>query len=135
RFTQPDPIGVAGGLNLYQYAPNPLSWIDPFGLTACGHIRVRHYTNRKGSQGINESGIIKAKDNGRVYVEPASKKPLSPKDAEEKYQIGKGKGKDYIETDAPNELLEWKMNPRYHTEELTVKGDLVLINPEVILRR
>lgn len=23
-----------GGLNLYQYAPNPLSWIDPLGLTA-----------------------------------------------------------------------------------------------------
>ncbi|EGI4189026.1 hypothetical protein MWQ35_003667 [Escherichia coli] len=24
-----DPIELAGGLNLYQYAPNPLSWIDP----------------------------------------------------------------------------------------------------------
>ncbi|YCH50851.1 RHS repeat-associated core domain-containing protein [Enterobacter sp. SA197] len=35
RFTQQDPIGLRGGLNLYQYAPNPLSWIDPLGLT-CG---------------------------------------------------------------------------------------------------
>ncbi|QHM73920.1 hypothetical protein C7M51_04281 [Mixta intestinalis] len=26
---QPDPIGLAGGLNLYQYAPNALGWIDP----------------------------------------------------------------------------------------------------------
>jgi len=33
RFTQPDPIGLAGGINLYQYAPNPLSWIDPLGLS------------------------------------------------------------------------------------------------------
>ncbi|WP_053007472.1 RHS repeat-associated core domain-containing protein [Pragia fontium] len=33
RFTQPDPIGLLGGINLYQYAPNPLSWIDPFGLS------------------------------------------------------------------------------------------------------
>ncbi|MEY1391250.1 RHS repeat-associated core domain-containing protein, partial [Providencia stuartii] len=33
RFTQQDPIGLAGGLNLYQYAPNPLTWIDPLGLT------------------------------------------------------------------------------------------------------
>ena len=32
RFTMPDPIGLAGGYNLYQYAPNPLMWIDPWGL-------------------------------------------------------------------------------------------------------
>uniref|UniRef100_UPI0025AB08D8 RHS repeat-associated core domain-containing protein n=1 Tax=Providencia stuartii TaxID=588 RepID=UPI0025AB08D8 len=30
RFTQQDPIGLAGGLNLYQYAPNPLTWVDPW---------------------------------------------------------------------------------------------------------
>ena len=36
RFTQPDPIGLAGGYNLYQYAPNPLSWIDPLGLALTG---------------------------------------------------------------------------------------------------
>ncbi|WP_370577826.1 RHS repeat domain-containing protein [Snodgrassella alvi] len=32
RFTQPDPIGLLGGFNLYQYAPNGLMWIDPLGL-------------------------------------------------------------------------------------------------------
>ncbi|PIT60418.1 hypothetical protein BHC57_04140 [Snodgrassella alvi] len=32
RFTQPDPIGLLGGFNLYQYAPNGLTWIDPLGL-------------------------------------------------------------------------------------------------------
>ena len=35
RFTQPDPIGLAGGLNLYQYAPNPVGWVDPWGLMSC----------------------------------------------------------------------------------------------------
>uniref|UniRef100_UPI001965A71A RHS repeat-associated core domain-containing protein n=2 Tax=Erwinia amylovora TaxID=552 RepID=UPI001965A71A len=35
RFTQTDPIGLAGGLNLYAYAPNPLSWVDPLGLSKC----------------------------------------------------------------------------------------------------
>jgi RHS repeat-associated protein len=33
QFTQGDPIGQAGGLNLYGYAANnPLSYSDPFGL-------------------------------------------------------------------------------------------------------
>jgi RHS repeat-associated protein len=31
RFTTPDPIGLAGGINLYQYAPNPIGWVDPWG--------------------------------------------------------------------------------------------------------
>ncbi|MCU9588894.1 RHS repeat-associated core domain-containing protein [Proteus mirabilis] len=31
RFTQQDPIGLAGGINLYAYAPNPLTWVDPWG--------------------------------------------------------------------------------------------------------
>jgi len=31
RYLSPDPIGVAGGLNLYSYGPNPIGWIDPMG--------------------------------------------------------------------------------------------------------
>ncbi len=33
RFISQDPIGLLGGVNNYQYAPNPVSWVDPFGLT------------------------------------------------------------------------------------------------------
>ncbi|NHQ88544.1 RHS repeat protein [Iodobacter sp. HSC-16F04] len=32
RFISSDPIKLAGGRNLHQYAPNPIGWIDPFGL-------------------------------------------------------------------------------------------------------
>ena len=32
-FTTQDPIGLLGGVNNYQYAPNPVGWIDPFGLS------------------------------------------------------------------------------------------------------
>ncbi|MBU9343764.1 RHS domain-containing protein [Burkholderia multivorans] len=32
RFVSKDPIGLQGGLNVYQYAPNPVEWVDPFGL-------------------------------------------------------------------------------------------------------
>jgi RHS repeat-associated protein len=34
RFITQDPIGLAGGNNLYQFAPNPSGWLDPLGLTA-----------------------------------------------------------------------------------------------------
>jgi RHS repeat-associated protein len=33
RFISKDPIGYLGGLNLYQYASNPISWVDPSGLS------------------------------------------------------------------------------------------------------
>lgn len=41
RFTQQDPIGLAGGINLYSYGPNPLGWIDPWGLTSSNSGEVK----------------------------------------------------------------------------------------------
>jgi RHS repeat-associated protein len=39
RFISPDPIGLADGFNLYQYAPNLASWGDPWGLVRSpGHL-------------------------------------------------------------------------------------------------
>ena len=35
RFVSQDPIGLWGGINNYQYAPNPSGWIDPIGLKRC----------------------------------------------------------------------------------------------------
>ncbi|SJL84295.1 RHS repeat-associated core domain-containing protein [Vibrio palustris] len=32
RFITVDPIGLAGGLNNYQYVKNPTGWVDPLGL-------------------------------------------------------------------------------------------------------
>ncbi len=37
RFTAQDPVGLVGGINLYQYAPEPNGWVDPLGLT-CGKL-------------------------------------------------------------------------------------------------
>ncbi len=42
-FTTPDPIGLGGGINLHQYAPNPIAWIDPWGLSpVCRMTGVGH---------------------------------------------------------------------------------------------
>jgi RHS repeat-associated protein len=36
RFTQEDPIGLAGGMNLYGFASgDPVTYSDPFGLSGC----------------------------------------------------------------------------------------------------
>ncbi|WP_351011865.1 RHS repeat-associated core domain-containing protein [Shewanella sp. S1-58-MNA-CIBAN-0166] len=32
RFIHQDPIGLVGGINHCQYTPNPVNWVDPFGL-------------------------------------------------------------------------------------------------------
>jgi RHS repeat-associated protein len=34
RFISEDPIGLDGGLNLYQFAPNAVAWVDPWGWCA-----------------------------------------------------------------------------------------------------
>jgi len=66
RFTQPDPIGLVGGINLYQYGPSPLSWIDPLGLS--GDNVFIHYTDKAGFENIMKAGILNANNKGKVYI-------------------------------------------------------------------
>ena len=37
-FISRDPIGLLGGNNVFQYAPNPIGWIDPWGLATVDAI-------------------------------------------------------------------------------------------------
>ncbi len=43
RYVSQDPIGLLGGINNYQYGPNPTGWIDPLGL-ACNPAKATHIT-------------------------------------------------------------------------------------------
>ena len=58
RFTQQDPIGLAGGINLYQYAPNALSWIDPWGLSKC-----KSFDRNKVLKNIEASKLARSSSN------------------------------------------------------------------------
>uniref|UniRef100_UPI0021DAE61D RHS repeat-associated core domain-containing protein n=1 Tax=Pseudomonas sp. RIT-PI-S TaxID=3035295 RepID=UPI0021DAE61D len=40
RFVTQDPIGLLGGDNLYQYAPNAVGWIDPHGLSCSSDAKI-----------------------------------------------------------------------------------------------
>ncbi|EOE0525493.1 RHS repeat domain-containing protein, partial [Providencia stuartii] len=73
RFIMPDPIGLLGGINLYQYAPNPLGWIDPWGLT-----QALIYEN----PGHHEPGYLPGRQ-----VPFNSSKSIIPPNAEELFKL------------------------------------------------
>jgi uncharacterized protein RhaS with RHS repeats len=86
RFTQEDPIGLAGGLNLYGYANgDPVNFSDPFGLCAkdkdgnidpgCQRV-VDMLRAQEGSQ-FQRAADAYEKSGARVFF--LSQKELSPR--------------------------------------------------------
>lgn len=53
-FIQQDPIGLMGGSNLAAYTPNPIRWIDPWGLSCSFDTNVNRWRN-------NENGRFTAR--------------------------------------------------------------------------
>ncbi|MCR8661782.1 DUF6531 domain-containing protein [Pseudomonas carnis] len=65
RFTTPDPIGLAGGGNLYQYAPNPTGWIDPWGWACSSAQRRQNKVNGKAAENLVHQKLL---NNPKVTV-------------------------------------------------------------------
>ncbi|HDR9797799.1 TPA: RHS domain-containing protein [Burkholderia cenocepacia] len=65
RFVSKDPIGLVGGINVYQYASNPVEWIDPLGLAPrrpAHEASIQRRVNCLKSQGFQEHHIISDKN-------------------------------------------------------------------------
>ncbi|MGY2398393.1 RHS repeat-associated core domain-containing protein [Pseudomonas sp. SDO5271_S396] len=75
RFTTPDPIGLAGGINNYLYADNPFGWIDPSGLTCGGSGKV--HGNSHASKNPNHVYVIVDTRTGRMMKPGISGRPLN----------------------------------------------------------
>ncbi|WP_251313228.1 RHS repeat domain-containing protein, partial [Escherichia coli] len=71
RFMVTDPIGLLGGLNLYSYVPNPLSWIDPLGLSPVSPKTIlfsQDSINGVFEDGRNVNGLIHRLINDPSYI-------------------------------------------------------------------
>jgi RHS repeat-associated protein len=108
RFVSEDPIGLLGGLNLYQYAPNADAWVDPWGWAAgwaiirqfpsnvegarAGHFTVEVIdsagaslqTHQVSSHDFKNTAIEKANINGQPVHQVRVK--LADADAAKRYQ-------------------------------------------------
>ena len=90
-FTTRDPIGLMGGTNVFQYAPNPTGWIDPFGLSCTFDMQANRWRDVESGRFIRPphanpsphfSGAERPRINGATpnsiytHVDPNSGKAL-----------------------------------------------------------
>lgn len=89
-------------------------------------IRMRHYTRVSSKDRILTEGCLIARDQKKIFLERADRKPLSPREAKAKYLLKRGKGNTYVELDAlPDEVHE-QTNPLTGETELFLWGNVDL---------
>jgi rhs family protein len=64
-FVKQDPIGLVGGDNLYQFAPNVQIWGDPWGLVHL--IRYKPRDTIPAQNGARGAAIGKALERGKSF--------------------------------------------------------------------
>ncbi|WP_217877238.1 RHS repeat-associated core domain-containing protein [Pseudoalteromonas shioyasakiensis] len=77
RFINQDPIGLVGGINHYQYAPNPVNWVDPFGLLCKeGQEKLSAMLDTLVGNGIDQTAkdkILKSAIDSAAITDPEGK--------------------------------------------------------------
>ena len=118
RFTTPDPIGLAGGLNFYAYAPNPLTWLDPLGLAKCPERSVN------GTKIHGTGQVDKTPGHNQFSEAIANKLAMSGKFKaiylNRTYSLAKGKGTSARRPD----VMAIDKNGKVHSIELASKTDM-----------
>nr|WP_285892494.1 RHS repeat-associated core domain-containing protein [Vibrio intestinalis] len=76
RFITADPIGLAGGLNNYQYVVNPTGWVDPLGLAStnsdgecCNNFVYRALTQEQELAAIENGNIAPKGPNANYSIQ------------------------------------------------------------------
>lgn len=100
------------------------------------NVRLRHYTNNSGFNGIKDTNSIRASDQNKVFNELANKKPLSRIDAESKYGLKEGRGRNLVEYNASIKEVLVEKNPFTKATEHNIRGsvDLTQRQPKFIKR-
>lgn len=94
RFISQDPIGLLGGVNNYQYVPNPTGWIDPLGLQAkpgdCGTATVYLWKTVDGDNHISISTTANGKTLHTHQVHDGNENPLINDRKKQTWIVGHG---------------------------------------------
>jgi RHS repeat-associated protein len=107
-YTSADPMGLNGGPNPNSYVPNPLDWMDPFGLA---YKRVYHYTDKNGYNGIRSGKPHhirpgNAKHGAGPFVTPRSPADLTAPNAYKKLGLTGRKHEYVVEFDVDEKFLK-----------------------------
>lgn len=97
-FISRDPIELLGGSNVFQYAPNPIGWIDPWGLS-CTSVssKAREAHNLAGGKiphprAIRQSTVavfeVKLKDGSTTLFASGSSGRLNPRQRDKLVELG-----------------------------------------------
>ncbi|PTC22071.1 type IV secretion protein Rhs, partial [Pseudomonas palleroniana] len=98
RYLTPDPVKLAGGINAYQYVPNPTGWVDPLGLNTC-----------PGSNGCKPASEL---ENPIEKATVDERQPALPKQAREERR---SRIEDLSEANAKRRVLELEEKHNMHS--------------------